>query len=187
MFASADTSQWSVESIAAVVSAAVLVLGAITAARYGYRASGTVKGTLFRRNGAYGMFVESDIINRGIRRFKVVQKGQYVPRLSVTEVADDGLRYHCLKCCTTLYLKEIVIDPGENHSWTHTFHLPPPGQNCVGWRVEFSFAIKNRIRSKLPWSDHKYWQWEEEAFIPIPQDETTSVNPGSRPPSDDPS
>lgn len=112
--------------------------------------------------------VRASVKSIGLSRIKFAD-GKSKPIVTVTEVQvvegelSDGQTWEA----QLDDMKEEVVDPGEEIAKTRLFVLPDPASPLVGWRIEFSFGVKQ------PWPLSKNaknyaWLWIETVFVPVP-------------------
>jgi hypothetical protein len=159
------TSNWQiVEAVGTAASAAVLLLGAYFAQRYGRRADTHLKARLFPRGtGHIGLEVQVEVKAVGLKPVRLIRSDNQTPTLTVMDVIDDGLRfqYPVEEEKRVDGLLGQYAGPGETVRCTTLFHLHAPTPDQAGWWIEFSFDARRPVAR---WA---FVTWHEEAFIPV--------------------
>jgi hypothetical protein len=166
--ASASVSGWTIlESIGTVISAAILVLTAVVASRYGHRADPLVSAHPFGDEGTPGLSVRTEIASRGIRRLRIAREDGHSPTITVVEVLVIGEKFEDGRRWSAPALdggSHVVVDPGETISGVVVFPVGPLRGATVGWRVKFNFEARRwRGFGWLPWVE-PFWWWETETY-----------------------
>jgi hypothetical protein len=164
-----------VESVAAAVSAGILLIGGYLAQRYGQGADASLKARTFKRlDEQFGLEIHVDVRCVGLRAVRIASHRDHLPKVTVWTVSDRGGRLD-----ETLE-HEITADelvgqlagPGESINWTRRVPLEAVTAELTGWLINFRFSTKHQAAR---W---KYWTWNETVFVPAREGGRSSVTVG---------
>ncbi len=162
---------WAItEAVATAVSTGVLVVGAVTAAVYGKKASPSVTASAIARpEGHLVLTATASIANPGVRPLHISEPSpdpakEDSPVVRVVEVIDSGAGLHNgEQYVSNPIAPGVTVGPGQTVAKTVLFRLPEPLPDLAGWRVTFFVEVARWPNKK------KTWIWAAaDAFVELP-------------------
>lgn len=147
-----------VSAIAAVVSAVLVVGGAIAAARYLIRGVTSVEATASAVDGGLILHVRPAIASQGATALRLEHEIENAPSIEVVEYTRAGPSD--VGVSRSVFEGDDLVGPGETVVGSAIFFVDPPSRDVLGWQVTFTVGVPR-------WFGRR-WFWVASTFVPRP-------------------
>jgi len=147
-----------VGAIAGAVSAVVVVVGGIAAARYLIRGTTTVEASAFSVGASIVVHVQPSIASQGATAIRVLHSDGNAPVVHVVEYGSGGPAAE--GASKQVFQEDQVVGPGETITGSAIFVVEQPARDVLGWQVTFTVGAPR-------WFGREWW-WVATTFVPAP-------------------
>jgi hypothetical protein len=166
-----------ISDVLTALASVTVVLAGIFGIRYLHRANVRVDCEIVQGLESWLILrARGEIDNRGLVRLSFVGLPETErPRITVAEVVDipdlNGRTLAEVRTWNEEGFEGERVDPGELASWVSVFHLPPPFDSTVAYRVTLVVPIRPPLSARasrwLGWSLRRLWALSLRAPGPV--------------------